>query len=90
MDSQKNIVIVGAGIIGSSIAFKLTRRHKNVTIIDASRPGREATLASYAWIKSRDKSPREYQDLNRRSLDMWPRFARDLKDDIGLKWGGEM
>jgi glycine/D-amino acid oxidase-like deaminating enzyme len=34
--------------------------------------------------------PRQYHDLNRRSLDMWPRFARDLKEDVGLRWGGEM
>lgn len=90
MDSNAHIVIVGAGIIGSSIAFQLTRRHRNVTVIDSSQPGRGATRASYAWINSRDKAPREYHDLNRRSLDMWPRFAADLNADIGLRWGGEM
>lgn len=90
MDSNSRIVIVGAGIIGSAIAFQLTRRHRNVTVVEASRPGSGATLASYAWINSRDKEPREYHDLNRRSLDMWPRFARDLNADIALRWGGEM
>lgn len=90
MDPNSRIVIVGAGIIGSAIAFQMTRRHRNVTVVEASRPGSGATLASYAWINSRDKSPRHYHDLNRRSLDMWPRFARDLNADIGLRWGGEM
>lgn len=90
MDPEAKIVIVGAGIVGSAIAFQLTRRHSNVTVVDAKRPGSGATFASYAWINSRDKSPRQYQDLNRRSLDMWPRFARELKDDIGIRWGGEM
>lgn len=90
MDPNSRIVIVGAGIVGSAIAFQLTRRHRNVTVVDASRPGSGATLASYAWINSRDKEPREYHDLNRRSLDMWTRFARDLNADIGLRWGGEM
>lgn len=90
MDTNSPIVIVGAGIIGASIAFQLTKRHRNVTIVDAREPGRGATWASYAWINSRDKSPREYHDLNRRSLDMWSRFARELDADVGLKWGGEL
>lgn len=90
MDREAKIVIVGAGIVGSAIAFQLTRRHRNVTIVDSGPPGSGATLASYAWINSRDKSPRQYHDLNRRSLDMWQRFARQLNDDIGLRWGGEM
>jgi glycine/D-amino acid oxidase-like deaminating enzyme len=90
MDANSPVVIAGAGIIGASIAFRLTQRHRNVTIVDANEPGRGATWASYAWINSRDKEPREYHDLNRRSLDMWPRFARDLDADLGLRWGGEM
>lgn len=90
MEPEANIVIVGAGIVGSAIAFQLTRRHRNVTVVDAASPGSGATLASYAWLNARDKSPRQYHDLNRRSLDMWPRFARDLNEDIGLRWGGEM
>lgn len=90
MDHRASIVVIGAGIIGSAIAFQLTRRHRNVTVVEAKQPGRSATLASYAWINSRDKSPRGYHDLNRRSLDMWPRFAQDLNADIGLRWGGEM
>ncbi len=90
MNPNSRIIIVGAGIIGSAIAFQLTRRHRNVTVVEGSQPGSGATLASYAWINSRDKEPRQYHDLNRRSLDMWPRFARDLNADIGLRWGGEM
>ncbi len=90
MDSTSKIVIVGAGIVGSAIAFQLSKRHRNVTVVEARRPGSGATLASYAWINSRDKTPRGYHDLNRRSLDMWSRFAQDLNADIGLRWGGEM
>ncbi len=90
MNENSQIVIVGAGIIGASIAFQLSRRHRNVTVVDSAQPGRAATRASYAWINSRDKSPREYHDLNRRSLDMWSRYAHDLNADVGLRWGGEM
>ena len=90
MDRDARITVVGAGIVGASIAFHASLRHRNVTVVEAREPGRGATLASFAWINSRDKSPREYHDLNRRSLDMWPRFQRALDSDTGLRWGGEM
>jgi glycine/D-amino acid oxidase-like deaminating enzyme len=36
------------------------------------------------------KNPAPYHNFNRRSMDIWPRFARELGLDIGLHWGGEM
>jgi glycine/D-amino acid oxidase-like deaminating enzyme len=84
------IVVVGAGMIGASIAFHLARRGAAVTLIDAGRPGGGASAASFAWMNARDKNPRHYHDLNRRSVDMWDRFARRLGVDVGLTWGGEL
>ena len=86
----KKIVVIGAGIVGASIAFRLAQRGADVTILDASEPGKGASVVSFAWINARDKNPRAYHDLNRRSLDMWDRFARELGEEIGLVWGGEL
>jgi glycine/D-amino acid oxidase-like deaminating enzyme len=88
--SSPHAVVVGAGIVGASISFHLARRGVRVTLVDAGAPASGATGVSFAWINARDKNPRHYHDLNRRSLDMWPRFARELGGDIGLTWGGEM
>lgn len=85
-----NIVVIGAGITGASIAFHLSLRNANVTLIDADKPGQAASHVSFAWINGRDKNPRHYHDLNRRSIDMWSRFERRLGGDIGLTWGGEL
>jgi len=84
------IIVVGAGIIGATIAFQLARHGAPVTVIEAGQPGRGATAASLAWINGRDKNPRHYHDLNRRSLDIWPRLARQLGDAVDLTWGGEL
>ena len=90
------IVIIGAGIVGASIAFHLSRRHVNLTIIDQAQPGQAvpgtgASSHSFAWINATiGKEPASYHDLNRRSVDMWPRFASLLQSDIGLRWGGEL
>ena len=84
------VVVIGAGVVGSSIAFNLSRRSVQVTVIDADEPGRAASLVSFAWANARDKNPRHYHDLNRRSVDMWYRLAQRVGDSDIITWGGEM
>lgn len=85
-----HVVVVGAGIIGASIAMHLAWRGAPVTIVDAGRPGTGATAISFAWINARDKNPRGYHDLNRRSIDMWDRLQRRARADGCITWGGEL
>ncbi|MCB0047028.1 MAG: FAD-binding oxidoreductase [Caldilineaceae bacterium] len=87
---QPRVVVVGGGIIGAAIAFQCARRGAAVTLLDAGAPGGGASRVSFAWINGHGKNPRHYHDLNRRSLDMWPRFARLLDADAELTWGGEV
>lgn len=88
--SELRVAVVGAGIVGASIAFHLAERGVRVSIYDSAEPAMAASRASFAWINARDKNPHGYHDLNRRSIDMWERFARRLGGDIGLRWGGEL
>ena len=84
------ITVVGAGIVGSAIAFHLARRGAQVTLLDAGEPGMGASSHSFAWINAFGKEPRHYNELNRRSLDTWDRYTRLLSADVGLKWGGQL
>lgn len=84
------IVVVGAGIVGSSIAFHLARRDTEVILIDRSKPGSGASSHSFAWINAGHKPPFTYHDFNRRSMDMWDRFSQQLGVDVGLRWGGKI
>ena len=84
------VVVVGAGIIGASIGYHLSRRSVALTVVDKGRPGSGASSHSFAWINATAKSPAAYHDFNRRSLEMWSRFARDLGVDLGLRWGGQL
>ena len=84
------VVVVGAGIIGASIAYHLSRRAVAVTVLEKSQPGSGASSHSFAWINGTTKRPAAYHDFNRRSLEMWSRFSRDLMADVGLRWGGQL
>ena len=83
-----HVVIVGAGILGASIAYHLTLHGVRVTLVDAGQPGEGATRVSFGYLNAHGKTPFSYHDLNRRSLDMWAGFARRLGIDV--TWGGEL
>lgn len=86
-----HVVIVGAGIVGASIAYCLSRRDNvNVTILEKSEPGLGASGHSFAWLNSFGKDPVGYHNLNCRSMDMWHRFAHGLERDIGFHCGGQL
>ena len=88
LGGRRHVVVVGAGIIGASIAYQLTRRSVSVTVLDRSEPGSGAGSHSFAWINATGKSPENYHAFNRRSMEIWDRFARSLDADIGLNSGG--
>jgi glycine/D-amino acid oxidase-like deaminating enzyme len=90
MNNHPRVIVIGAGIIGASIAYRLSRRTPNVTVLDAAKPGMAASRASYAWMNARPKPPREYHALSRMGLDAWSRLERKLRGDIGITWGGEV
>lgn len=91
----QHIAVIGAGILGASIAWRLAARGRRVTLLDRAAPGSGASSHSFAWINAGAKEPIGYHNLNRRSLEMWPRFAAAIgddgnPDDVGLRWGGKV
>ncbi len=91
-DAKKlRIIVVGAGIVGASIAYHLSRcRDVAVTVLERDEPCAGASGHSFAWLNSFGKDPVSYHHFNRRSMDIWDRFARRLGGDLDLHWGGEL
>ena len=91
-DAKKlSVVVVGAGIVGASIAYHLSRRKDvSVTVLERDEPCAGASGHSFAWLNSFGKDPVSYHHFNRRSMDIWDRFARRLGGDLDLHWGGEL
>src|ERR671914_851923 len=47
---NSDLVVVGAGIVGASVAYHAARAGAVVTLVDAGRPGAGVTADSFAWI----------------------------------------
>jgi glycine/D-amino acid oxidase-like deaminating enzyme len=61
-------VVIGAGVLGASAAFRLAEAGFKVTILEAARVGGGTSGMSFAWINSNGKPPRPYHDLNTAGL----------------------
>jgi glycine/D-amino acid oxidase-like deaminating enzyme len=57
-------VVIGAGVVGASVAFRLAEAGVAVTVLEAGRVGGGASGSSFAWTNSNNKPPRSYHDLN--------------------------
>jgi glycine/D-amino acid oxidase-like deaminating enzyme len=58
------IIVVGAGVLGTSVAYRLALAGAKVTVLEATRVGGGTSGISFAWTNSCNKSPRAYHDLN--------------------------
>ena len=58
------VVVIGAGVIGASLAYRLARAGAAVTLLEALQVGGGTSGTSFAWTNSNGKTPRAYHDLN--------------------------
>jgi glycine/D-amino acid oxidase-like deaminating enzyme len=61
---SRRCVVVGAGILGASVAARLAAAGLRVTLLDQDQPGRATSRWSFAWLNSNDKAPRPAVDLH--------------------------
>ncbi|UCI23959.1 NAD(P)/FAD-dependent oxidoreductase [Mesorhizobium sp. B2-8-5] len=74
-------VVVGAGLLGTSIAYRLAERGHSVTIVERDHPGAGTSGSSFAWTNSNEKTPYNYHLIN--ALGM--RAHRELEDEFGAR-----
>ncbi|OHV87749.1 NAD(P)/FAD-dependent oxidoreductase [Mesorhizobium sp. ORS 3428] len=87
MSSAKQVIVIGAGIIGASIAWHLTKAGAGVTVVSESGAGGVATPNSFAWINASWGNPETYFRLRIRAMAEWKRLAHDLPG-LPLAWCG--
>ncbi|HTV89968.1 MAG TPA: FAD-binding oxidoreductase [Stellaceae bacterium] len=57
-------IVIGAGVIGASVAYRLAEAGAEVTVLEASRVGGGTSGTSFAWTNAHKKPPRAYHELN--------------------------
>ena len=85
---KKKIIVVGAGIIGASLAYHLSRAGTEVLVFEAKhKSGGVATPNSFAWINASWGNVPAYVKLRMRAMAEW-RSLKMLHSDLAVNWCG--
>ncbi len=80
-----DVIIIGGGIIGLSLAIALRKRGASVLIVERGEPGREASHAAGGMLADcAIETPRALQPLATASARMYPEFVHELQSESGL------
>lgn len=84
-----DVAIVGAGLIGTSIAWELRERGLRVVLLDRQQPGREASSAAAGMLAPGPDDPTSLPlvPLGKASLQLYPEFVAGIEQASGKSTG---
>jgi glycine oxidase len=84
-----DVLIVGGGVIGLSLAWDLARHGRSVRVIDRGQPGREASWAGAGILPPANRATaiHPYDQLCGLSCELHPQWAKELTQLTGIDTG---
>ncbi len=81
-----DVIIIGGGIIGLSLALALRKRSASVLVVERGEPGREASHAAGGMlVDSSLETPPALQRLATASARLYPEFVHEIELESGMK-----
>lgn len=78
------VLVIGAGIVGCTVAYELAKTGARVQVLETRTPGQGATRASAGILAPYIEGHEDiFRDLGARSLEMYDGFVARLRDDSG-------
>ena len=86
MRSLADVVVIGAGLIGTGIAYELAKRGASVTVIDRAEPARAASWAGAGMLAPFSEAVADpaLLALCVASLQTYPAFVAELRERTGV------
>ncbi|KAB0269220.1 NAD(P)/FAD-dependent oxidoreductase [Microvirga brassicacearum] len=83
---QSDAIVIGAGTVGAAVAYGLARRGLSVLVLDGDDGDYRAARANFGlvWLQGKGMNMPAYQQLTRRSVDLWPEFDAELSALTGI------
>lgn len=83
--NRPSVIVIGAGIVGCTIAYELVKAGARVQVLETRTPGQGATRASAGILAPfiEGHGSELLRELGNRSLDMYDEFMARIREDGG-------
>ncbi len=82
-----HVVVIGAGIVGASIAYRLATGGARVTVLEAAGPAAQASGKSFGWINASFFADENHFRLRKAAVAAYHRLEADLGVSL-VDWSG--
>ncbi|PIE13334.1 MAG: fructosyl-amino acid oxidase [Rhodobacterales bacterium] len=86
---SERVIIIGAGITGAAIAFALSQRGAEVTVVEAGQIAGAASGQSFGWINASFYADAAHFHLRHGGIAAWHRVCEQVKSDA-ITWPGSL
>ncbi|MBF0280120.1 MAG: FAD-binding oxidoreductase [SAR324 cluster bacterium] len=86
---SKDAIVIGGGIAGASIAFRLAEKGLSVTLLEKGRVGEQASGRAGGGVRQQNRHPAELP-LAMEAIKIWSRMEEELECDVGYRRNGNI
>ncbi|MDP6969471.1 MAG: FAD-dependent oxidoreductase [Gammaproteobacteria bacterium] len=83
---QYDVTVIGGGVVGASVAMGLARKGLQTVVLDEGDMAYRASRGNFGlvWVQSKGAGCPDYAEWTRCSAALWPHFAQQLQDEVGI------
>ena len=81
-----DILVIGGGVIGAAVAYGLTERGAQVTLLDQGGSAPNASRGNFGlvWVQGKGLGMPRYAQWTLEAAQTWPKFSADLLEETGI------
>jgi glycine/D-amino acid oxidase-like deaminating enzyme len=81
-----DILVIGGGIIGASVAYGVAERGVRVALLDQGGSAPNASRGNFglAWVQGKGLEMPRYAEWSLEAAQAWPEFATHLREQTGI------
>ena len=84
----QKIIIIGAGVIGASMAYYLSKQSAEVTVLEKNHIASEASGSSFGWLNANFPESTDYFNLRQASLEEYSCLLSELPQNLESQFNG--